>query len=95
MENLAAPAGGQRRRSFPSAASPGVISLFFRNDYYNSHEDYLFAIAEAMRHEYETVANAGVGCNSTVPISPWAAMCNMPISASTNSASACGCISRR
>ncbi len=44
---------------FMSAASPGVISLFFRNDHYGSHEAYLFAIADAMRHEYETVTRAG------------------------------------
>jgi 5-methyltetrahydropteroyltriglutamate--homocysteine methyltransferase len=44
---------------FVSAASPGVISLFFRDDHYGSHEAYLFAIADAMRHEYETVARAG------------------------------------
>ena len=44
---------------FMSAASPGVVSLFFRDDYYGSHEAYLFAIADAMRHEYETVARAG------------------------------------
>jgi 5-methyltetrahydropteroyltriglutamate--homocysteine methyltransferase len=45
---------------FLSAASPGVISLFFRNTHYPSHEAYLAAIAEAMRHEYETVARAGL-----------------------------------
>jgi 5-methyltetrahydropteroyltriglutamate--homocysteine methyltransferase len=45
---------------FLSAASPGVISLFFRNDHYESHEAYLYAIADAMRHEYETVARAGI-----------------------------------
>ena len=45
---------------FMSAASPGVIGLFFRNDHYPSQEKYLFAIAEAMRHEYETVAKAGI-----------------------------------
>jgi len=44
---------------FMSAASPGVISLFFRDDHYGSHEKYLYAIADAMRHEYETVARAG------------------------------------
>jgi 5-methyltetrahydropteroyltriglutamate--homocysteine methyltransferase len=44
---------------FMSAASPGVVSLFFRDDHYGSHEKYLFAIADAMRHEYETVARAG------------------------------------
>ena len=44
---------------FSSAASPGVISLFFNNDFYPSHEEYVFAIAEAMRHEYEAIAAAG------------------------------------
>ena len=46
-------------RGFMSAASPGVISLFFHNDYYPSHEAYLFAIADAMRPEYEAVVKAG------------------------------------
>ena len=45
--------------AFLSAASPGVISLFFHNAHYPSEEAYLYAIAEAMRQEYETVANAG------------------------------------
>jgi len=44
---------------FMSAASPGVISLFFRDEHYGSQEAYLAAIAEAMRHEYEAVARAG------------------------------------
>ncbi len=44
---------------FISAASPGVISLFFRNDHYPSHEAYVLAIADAMRQEYEAVARAG------------------------------------
>jgi len=46
--------------AFMSAASPGVVSLFFRNDHYPSREAYLAAIADAMRHEYETIANAGI-----------------------------------
>jgi 5-methyltetrahydropteroyltriglutamate--homocysteine methyltransferase len=44
---------------FMSAASPGVVSLFFRNDYYRDFESYIYAIAEAMQDEYETIANAG------------------------------------
>lgn len=44
---------------FMSAASPGVIALFFRDDHYGSREAYLEAIAEAMRQEYEAVADAG------------------------------------
>jgi 5-methyltetrahydropteroyltriglutamate--homocysteine methyltransferase len=60
VENLQAALGAvQAAEAFLSAASPGVISLFFRNDYYPTHEAYLCAIAEAMRHEYETVARAG------------------------------------
>ena len=43
-----------------SAASPGVVSLFFHNDYYKTQEEYLHAIADAMQHEYETIANAGI-----------------------------------
>ena len=59
-ENLqAALAGVKAEGGFMSAASPGVIGLFFRNDHYPSQEAYLEAIAEAMRHEYETVAKAG------------------------------------
>ena len=46
--------------AFLTAASPGVVSLFFRNDHYGSDEAYLAAIADAMRHEYETIANAGL-----------------------------------
>lgn len=61
IENLSAAAHSARFAGlFSSAASPGVISLFFRNDYYKSHEDYLYAIAEAMRYEYETIANSGM-----------------------------------
>ena len=60
-DNLkAAVAAAGRTDAFMSAASPGVVSLFFRNDHYPSQEAYLFAIAEAMRHEYETVAKAGI-----------------------------------
>ena len=46
--------------AFLTAASPGLISLFFRNDYYRSTEEYLYAIADAMRDEYEAVAGAGL-----------------------------------
>jgi 5-methyltetrahydropteroyltriglutamate--homocysteine methyltransferase len=61
VENLkSALANVSGRAAFMSAASPGVVSLFFRNDHYKDHETYLFAIADAMRHEYETVANAGI-----------------------------------
>ena len=60
-DNLkAALAGVKAVGGFMSAASPGVVSLFFRNDYYKDFETYIYAIADAMRHEYETVAKAGL-----------------------------------
>jgi 5-methyltetrahydropteroyltriglutamate--homocysteine methyltransferase len=59
-DNLkAALRGVKAAGGFMSAASPGVVGLFFRNEYYPSQEAYLAAIAEAMRHEYEAVTNAG------------------------------------
>jgi 5-methyltetrahydropteroyltriglutamate--homocysteine methyltransferase len=45
---------------FLTAASPGVISLFFRNEHYASEEAYMYAIADAMRYEYETIAASGL-----------------------------------
>jgi 5-methyltetrahydropteroyltriglutamate--homocysteine methyltransferase len=48
------------QEAFMTAASPGVVSLFFRNEHYPTEEAYMFAIAEAMRQEYETIARAGI-----------------------------------
>jgi 5-methyltetrahydropteroyltriglutamate--homocysteine methyltransferase len=61
VQNLnAALVAAKGTHAFMSAASPGLISLFFRNDHYPNEDAYLFAIAEAMRPEYETVAAAGI-----------------------------------
>jgi 5-methyltetrahydropteroyltriglutamate--homocysteine methyltransferase len=60
MLNLKEAVAGQSdARIFSSAASPGVVSVFFANEYYRTDEEYLFAIAEAMRHEYESIAASG------------------------------------
>ncbi|MEP4093950.1 cobalamin-independent methionine synthase II family protein [Reichenbachiella sp.] len=45
--------------SFMNAASPGVIALFLPNKYYNTQDEYLEALAEAMRQEYEAIVAAG------------------------------------
>ena len=60
MENLvAAAAKAGMNEIFSSAASPGVVTIFFGNQHYATAEAYLFAVAEAMRHEYEAIAAAG------------------------------------
>lgn len=45
---------------FMNAASPGVISLFLQNDFYATREEYLGALADAMREEYKTIVDAGL-----------------------------------
>jgi 5-methyltetrahydropteroyltriglutamate--homocysteine methyltransferase len=46
--------------TFMNAASPGVIALFQPNDYYRTQDDYLVALAEALRSEYEAIVSAGI-----------------------------------
>ena len=60
MQAALAAAALPMRSAFLSAASPGVIALFFANQHYPSDEAYLEAIAEAMRPEYEAIAGAGI-----------------------------------
>lgn len=54
-------------RGFMNAASPGVISLFLQNEYYASREDYLVALADAMKAEYETIVGAGLDLQLDCP----------------------------
>jgi 5-methyltetrahydropteroyltriglutamate--homocysteine methyltransferase len=61
IEHLQAAAKAVKtEETFLTGASPGVVSLFFRNEYYPTEEAYVFAIAEAMRSEYEAIGKAGV-----------------------------------
>jgi 5-methyltetrahydropteroyltriglutamate--homocysteine methyltransferase len=46
--------------AFMTAASPGVISRNLENQYYASHEEYLFALAGAMKSEYDEIHRAGL-----------------------------------
>jgi 5-methyltetrahydropteroyltriglutamate--homocysteine methyltransferase len=46
--------------AFLSAASPGVIAFFLADRHYGSHEEYLFAIADAMKAEYDEIHRGGV-----------------------------------
>jgi len=60
LENFrAALQGAAPEEAFLSAASPGVISLFLKNQYYPNHEAYLTALAEAMKEEYNAIHQAG------------------------------------
>jgi 5-methyltetrahydropteroyltriglutamate--homocysteine methyltransferase len=45
--------------AFMNAPSPGVIALFQPNEYYGTPDEYLEALADAMKTEYEAIVEAG------------------------------------
>lgn len=52
-------AGVPHRDAFMTAASPGVVAMFLRNEYYPSYEKYLEALAHTMKEEYDAIHRAG------------------------------------
>src|SRR3954470_13940104 len=46
--------------AFLSAASPGVVAFFLADRHYGDHEAYLYAIADAMKVEYDEIHRAGL-----------------------------------
>jgi 5-methyltetrahydropteroyltriglutamate--homocysteine methyltransferase len=55
-----ATAGVAATEAFMTAASPGVIALFMPNSYYPTDDDYIAALADAMKEEYDAIHRAGV-----------------------------------
>jgi 5-methyltetrahydropteroyltriglutamate--homocysteine methyltransferase len=45
--------------AFMNAASPGVVSMFLGNTHYSTEKEFLYAVADAMKPEYEAIVNAG------------------------------------
>ena len=45
---------------FLTSTAPGSLEVYRRNRYYKNDEEYVFALAEAMRVEYEAIASAGL-----------------------------------
>jgi 5-methyltetrahydropteroyltriglutamate--homocysteine methyltransferase len=45
--------------AFMTAVSPGTIAVFHPNEYYRTHEEYIHALACAMRTEYQRILEAG------------------------------------
>ena len=53
--------------AFMNAPSPGVIALFQPNEYYDTIDEYLDAIGEAMKTEYEAIVAAGLQLQIDAP----------------------------
>jgi 5-methyltetrahydropteroyltriglutamate--homocysteine methyltransferase len=51
--------GVEVAEAFMTAASPGVVWHFLENEYYPTHEAYVFAVADAMKEEYQAIHQAG------------------------------------
>ena len=45
---------------FLPSPSPGIIISRIPNEYYKSEEEYLFAVADVMKEEYQAITNAGL-----------------------------------
>ena len=45
---------------FLTSTAPASLEVYRGNEYYATDEEYLFAFAEALRVEYEAIANAGI-----------------------------------
>jgi len=68
IRNLRSSAGD--RPAFLTAASPGVIELWMPNAYYPDTEQYVFALAEAMKTEYDAIHAAGITIQLDCPDIP-------------------------
>jgi 5-methyltetrahydropteroyltriglutamate--homocysteine methyltransferase len=45
--------------TFLTSTAPASLEVYRRNDYYKTEEEYVFAIADALRVEYQTIVDAG------------------------------------
>jgi 5-methyltetrahydropteroyltriglutamate--homocysteine methyltransferase len=60
LKAAARDAGVDAANVFMTAASPGVVGHFFEDHHYGSRDEFLAAIADAMRSEYRAIADAGI-----------------------------------
>ena len=61
IDNLKAALNGAKpEEAFMPAISPASVADWQRNAYYKTEEEYLFAIADALREEFEAIVNAGL-----------------------------------
>jgi 5-methyltetrahydropteroyltriglutamate--homocysteine methyltransferase len=47
------------RRCFLTSTAPSSLEVYRANEYYKTAEEYVFALADALRVEYEAIVNAG------------------------------------
>ena len=59
FKNALASLRQQPAETFMTAASPGIIATTMANEYYDSYEAYVFALARELRKEYQLISSYG------------------------------------
>jgi 5-methyltetrahydropteroyltriglutamate--homocysteine methyltransferase len=59
IDLLKAALPGQDVEAFMCVLAPGWLEHWMYNEYYATDEEYLFALADAMKHEYKAIVDAG------------------------------------
>src|ERR687886_970000 len=70
IANLQAAVEGQDVDAFLPAVAPGTIEHWLYNQFYASDEEFLFALADAMHHEYRAITDAGLNLQIDDPDLP-------------------------
>jgi 5-methyltetrahydropteroyltriglutamate--homocysteine methyltransferase len=55
-----AEANVKAEETFMCVLAPGWLHHFFYNEYYKNDEEYMFALADAIKHEYKAIIDAGL-----------------------------------
>lgn len=67
--------GADPAKAFMGAISPGQIAFNYPNQYYDSHETYLGAVADELSYEYRAITDAGFKLQIDSPDMAMAAHC--------------------
>jgi len=59
--------GAEFEDTFLTAVTPGTVAAYVGDEHYDSHEEYLFAVAEALATEYEIIADSGATLQLDAP----------------------------
>jgi 5-methyltetrahydropteroyltriglutamate--homocysteine methyltransferase len=70
VANMKAAMQGVDAEGFLPAVAPGTIEHWLYNQHYASDEEFLFALADAMHHEYKAITDAGLNLQIDDPDLP-------------------------
>jgi 5-methyltetrahydropteroyltriglutamate--homocysteine methyltransferase len=60
FKSTLAETGVKPEETFMCVLAPGWLEHFFYNEYYSNDDEYLFALADAIKHEYKAIVDAGL-----------------------------------